>query len=148
MTGVTLGDKWLLLPNLLARSLAHEWRETNDPGCRLDGLPPPLPCSFAIQRYAQLRCELRCPGIASSARGTAPTGDDVSTHLASFIDRARQLAREAQTAGALSPTGVVTASEISATERPEPTGAGAAAAVQHDEPALFTCNENPIHAVM
>ena len=37
MTGLPLDDKWLLLPNLLVRSLTHEWREINEPGRELDG---------------------------------------------------------------------------------------------------------------
>eukprot|EP01043_Picozoa_sp_COSAG02_P083301 COSAG02_NODE_21347_length_792_cov_0.878788_1_plen_120_part_10 len=53
MTGLALDDKWLLLSNLLARSLTHEWREINEPGHKHDvGTPCPLPCSLAARRYA------------------------------------------------------------------------------------------------
>jgi hypothetical protein len=107
MTGLALDDKWLLLSNLLARSLTHEWREINDPGQRLHAkMPRPLPCSMTARRYAELRaCGCRQqlvrpePDVALGAQAAAQTGPTASMHLISFMDRARWLASAAQTTG-------------------------------------------------
>ena len=57
MTGLPLDDKWLLLPNLLVRSLTHEWREINEPGRKLNGA---CVCACVCARARARACACAC----------------------------------------------------------------------------------------
>lgn len=137
MTGLALDDKWLLVPNLMARSLVHEWREANGCARRPDDPPLQPPCDNSARRSLELRacgpiCHHQRPLQRPEPRSAVPvplvvsasetevlpqrTAAVTAAHLASFSDRARRLAARQQQQEAEAPP-VPRATSVAHTDR-------------------------------